>query len=270
MTETARELARVRNPVLVLSAAAWIVMIAGSASGSLAHCAVTRSGPSRDSLAMLLDMNPPSALLAGWLVMLVAMMAPTLIEPIRHVLDRNFRSRRFRSLALFAAGYTAVWTAAGVATIAVQLAVSLLAPGSLIPATLALLVAAVWQCSPFKQVCLNRNHNHSELRAFGLGADADALKFGLNHGVWCVGSCWALMLFPMLLPTPTAHNLAMAIATFIMVGERMDRPRPPAWRVRGPGGLVRFLLARARASLQASGPRTAPSLATAHRAGEPV
>ena len=68
------------------------------------------------------------------------------------------------------------------------------------------LVAAVffiglaWQCSPAKQVCLNRCHALRELAAFGRAADTDALIFGATQGVWCAGSCWAWMLLPLLLP----------------------------------------------------------------------
>jgi hypothetical protein len=78
---------------------------------------------------------------------------------------------------------------------------------------------------------LNRCHNHRPLAAFGIAAARDALFMGLSHGRWCVGSCWAVMLLPLLLPD--AHVAAMAAVTLLMFCERMDPPATPAWRLRG-------------------------------------
>ena len=98
-----------------------------------------------------------------------------------------------------------------------------------------------------KQRCLNRNHNHRELAAFGLAADVDVLRFGLTHGVWCVGSCWALMLFPMLLSE--GHLAAMAVVTFLMISERLEQPQQLRWRVSLRGRLMRAVVGQARIRL---------------------
>src|SRR5271157_5289850 len=112
MTGDARELARVRNPVLLLSAVTWILLFAnpGGMVGH-AHFHAMRSGamPLGASFRMLLAMNPPAALAASWLLMLVAMMAPVLIPHLRHIRQRSFRRRRARATALFVAGYGALW-----------------------------------------------------------------------------------------------------------------------------------------------------------------
>lgn len=260
MTEGVRERRRVSHPVIFLSVATWGLLLfnPGGILG-LSHCAVTHSGASPASWRMLLAMNPPASLAMGWALMLVAMMLPTLIEPIRHVLERNFRHRQPRALALFLAGYAMIWMGAGVVLLATQLVLGLLAPESYMPAVVVGLIAFVWQCSPLKQVCLNRNHNHSELAAFGFAADRDALHFGIMHGVWCVGSCWALMLFPMLLPH--GHFVGMLAMTFLMISERLDRPRPLSWRLRGPGKLIRIVVAQTRMRLPAVRSRSVPSSA---------
>src|SRR5207302_4436620 len=117
--------------------------------------------------------------------------------PVRHVRLRSFTHRRARSTVLFVAGYAAIWIAAGGVLLAIELAVKLLAAQSYLPVGGVVLIASVWQVSPIKQRCLNRCHAHTELAAFGAAADLDALRFGLAHGVWCVGSCWALMLLPL-------------------------------------------------------------------------
>ncbi|HKS30621.1 MAG TPA: DUF2182 domain-containing protein [Pyrinomonadaceae bacterium] len=225
---------------------------------TLAHCPVTDSGASLASFRMLLEMNPLSSLAAGWALMLVAMMSPTLITPLRHVRTRSLKRRRPRSVTLFVVGYAASWMAAGGVLMAVMLMLSLLAPQSYLPAVGAGIIAFVWQCSPIKQRCLNRGHNHSELAAFGSAADLDALRFGITHGVWCVGSCWALMLLPMLLQQ--GHFAAMAVVTFMMTSERLERPGPPSWRLRFPGKLMRIVVARTRIRLQSSLSGIKPSL----------
>ncbi|MBV9924023.1 MAG: DUF2182 domain-containing protein [Acidobacteria bacterium] len=207
---------------------------------------------------MLLAMNPVSSLAAGWALMLVAMMSPMLVTPIRHVLERSFKRRRARSVTLFVVGYAAVWMAAGGVLLGARLTSSLLMPRSYLPAVVAGVVAFVWQCAPVKQRCLNRGHRHRELAAFGAAADLDALRFGVTHGVWCVGSCWALMLFPMLLSQ--GHLAGMAAVTFLMVSERLEQPRPLGWRLRGAGKLTRIVAAQTRIRLHGLLSRSGPSL----------
>ena len=240
-----RELARVRNPVLLLSAAAWIWLLADP-GGSTAHghCHALPA-----SLPALLAMYSPASLAAGWGLMLVAMMAPALILPIHHLRLRSFKRRRARAITLFVAGYAAIWMVAGGVLMAGILAVRLLAPDSYLPAAGVALVAIVWQLSPVKQRCLNRCHAHGELAAFGVAADLGALRFGVSHGVWCVGSCWALMLAPMLLPQ--GHVAAMAVVTVLTLSERLEHPAPPRWRWRGLGKLSRIAAAQTRIRLQA-------------------
>jgi predicted metal-binding membrane protein len=240
-----RERARINILILLISAVTWVMLLVHPGSiMTLAHCPVTDSGASRVSLQMLLAMNPISSMTAGWALMLVAMMSPTLIPPVRHILNRSFKRRRARSVTLFVVGYAAIWTAAGGVLIAVRLMLHLLAPQSYLPAVGVGILACVWQCSPLKQRCLNRSHHHRELAAFGIAADLDALRFGMTHGGWCVGSCWALMLLPMLLRQ--GHVAAMAVVTVVLISERLEQPRPLRWRLRFPGKLMRIMVAQTR------------------------
>lgn len=249
MTIRPRKPTRINLLILLLSAVTWVMLLVNPGSiMTLAHCPVTDSGTSRASFQMLLAMNPVSSLMGGWALMLVAMMSPTLLSPIHHVRERSFKRRRLRSVALFVVGYGAIWMAAGGMLIAATLLLNLLAPQSYLPAVAVAVIAFVWQCAPLKQRCLNRGHNHCELAAFGIAADLDALRFGITHGVWCVGSCWALMLLPTLLPR--GHFAAMAIATFVMTSERLEQPRLPSWRLRFPGKLMRIVAAQTRRRLQ--------------------
>ena len=240
--------ARIATPILLLSAVTWMMLLANAGGViTVAHCPVTDSGISPASFQMLLAMNPPSSLTAGWVLMVIAMMSPTLIAPIQHITERSFKRRSVRSVTLFVIGYAAIWTAAGAVLLAATLLLNLIAPRSYLPALGFGIFALVWQCSPIKQRCLNRLHNHSELAAFGIAADLDALRFGITHGIWCFGSCWALMLLPMLLFEE--HLIAMAVVTFVIVSERLEQPRPLIWRPRLRGKLMRILIAQTRIRL---------------------
>lgn len=263
MTYDPRELARVRSPVLLLSAAAWIWLVLDP-GGSMTHAhAHAHSHSLPASLPSLLAMYSPASLAAGWGLMLVAMMAPALILPISHLRLRSFKRRRARSTVLFVAAYAAIWMAAGGVLTAGILAVRLSAPDSYLPAAGVALLAIVWQLSPVKQRCLNRCHAHTELAAFGVAADLDALRFGASHGIWCVGSCWALMLAPMLLPQ--GHVAAMAFVAVLTFSERLEHPRTPRWRWRGLGKVSRIAAAQARIRLQALLRRSSPEIGSALR-----
>ena len=248
MTPAARDRWRVEAPILALTAAAWFVLIVRPGGSALAGSCCTptslREGFSPISLQMLMIRNPPQGLALGWLMMLVAMMAPLMSTPIRHVIDRSFARRRGRSVALFVLGYVGVWMTAGVPMVSAALAVRLFYPTSFVPVVIGCLVAMLWQSSPAKQKCLNRGHAHPELAAFGAKADVDALRFGLMHGVWCVGSCWALMLLPELFPA--GHLAAMAIVTLWLLAEKLDKPAVPRWRLRGAGKGARIVVAQTR------------------------
>jgi len=244
---TSREPAWVRNRVLAISAGAWALLLLRP--GPIGHCSVAVIGtPSPQSLAMLLAMNPPASLAAGWTLMLVAMMAPALIAPILHVRLQSFRTRRARAVALFVTGYVLVWLPAGALLTAIALAGTFFV-GPLALTTTAVAAAAIWQCSPAKQSCLNRGHTHIALAAFGAEADRDAFRFGVTHAWWCAGSCWALMLVPMVVPF--AQAAAMAAAAFLIVSERLDHAVAPQWTCRLSSKLLRLMVAQTRIRVQA-------------------
>ncbi|RQR63035.1 DUF2182 domain-containing protein [Burkholderia sp. Bp9125] len=224
-----RELARVQFAVLGASAAAWIAIAASSfgfGRGGLldALCSSTQQ-------ATWLTAGWFLSASRGWLLMIVAMMGPMTLPAIVHVRASTFASRRGRAVSLFLLGFLLVWVIPGLAMTALERAVRDAMPNSYGPAALAALVACVWHVSPFKQWCLNRCHTHRPLSPFGLKADVDALRLGLRHGIWCVGTCWALMLVTALLPG--WQLAAMVVVSVLAFCERLDPPAIPAWRLRG-------------------------------------
>ncbi len=169
-----------------------------------------------------------SGLMLGWILMVLAMMLPKLISPIEHIYKNSLKRKRFSSSLLFIIGYILIWTIVGFFINLVIVTLNNNMPGSYIPALVIGGIALVWQFSPIKQRFLNFGHNHRAIKAFGLPASTDAFTFGMEHGIWCFGSGWALMWFPMLLPQ--GHNLAMLLVMFVMVSEHMEHPQIPRWR----------------------------------------
>jgi predicted metal-binding membrane protein len=222
-----RDGARVRNGLLALTALAWILALRNPGIHARHH-PVAREF---------------SATAAGdWLLMLTAMMAPVLIQPLQFVRSSSLARRRARSTLLFVAGYMAVWMLTGALMIPLAGAERSSGLPPLVRVAAVFVIAFVWQCSPTKQVCLNRCHAFHTLAAFGRAADIDALVFGAAQGVWCAGSCWAWMLLPLLLPT--GHTMAMAVTAVLIFCERIDGPAPVGWRWRGFGRARRIVAAR--------------------------
>jgi predicted metal-binding membrane protein len=136
--------------------------------------------------------------LAVWLVMMAAMMAPSVYPTVRlFTVVRGSRLAfgvRPAPVWAFITGYLAAWSVVGLPAYAL---LSALPMGMFEPRLkgLALLVAGVYQLTPWKATCLS--HCRSPL-LFLTHAWRDgrlgAIVMGAHHGVYCVGCCWGLML----------------------------------------------------------------------------
>ncbi|HEX8455243.1 MAG TPA: DUF2182 domain-containing protein [Longimicrobium sp.] len=213
-------------PLIIVVAAAWLVLALR---------------PAHDGHGSMHGMGwTPASLVVEAVLMFAAMMLPLTMAPVRHVRDCSPAGRGGWAVALFAAGYALPWIAAG----AVLLAAAQWMSAAEAPALpwLTLVAVAVFQASPAKQWCLNRCHAHSPLAASGARGKLEVLRFGLRHAGWCIGSCAALMLLPMLLTR--GHLAAMAGVMVWIAGERLQAPAPPRWRWSGPENMVPLMLAR--------------------------
>ena len=136
----------------------------------------------------------------AWVVMMGAMMFPS-VAPTVALYSKLTKQRSPLSPLLFAAGYLVVWGAVGVAAFALARAGGSI-DGDLLMwdgagrviAGVTLLVAAAYELTPLKDVCLGKCRSPL---GFLLGAwregPTGALQMGAKHGAWCVGCCWALM-----------------------------------------------------------------------------
>jgi predicted metal-binding membrane protein len=138
--------------------------------------------------------------LGVWVVMMAAMMFPS-VAPTIALFSRMTRERSPLSPLLFAAGYLIIWAAAGLVAFLIAAAGDR-ALGDVLSWDRAgrwvaggtLVVAAIYELTPLKDVCLGKCRSPL---GFLLGAWRDgrsgAVQMGARHGAWCVGCCWALM-----------------------------------------------------------------------------
>jgi predicted metal-binding membrane protein len=137
--------------------------------------------------------------IVGWVAMMGAMMFPTIV-PVVMTFRRAAVRRQVASTPMFIAGYLIVWSAVGVPTFyawrALQGPVSADTPWAARLAGSVFLVAAAYQLSPLKSVCLR--HCRTPMSFFlkqhhNLRRPLGAARAGAAHGLVCFGCCWALM-----------------------------------------------------------------------------
>jgi predicted metal-binding membrane protein len=137
--------------------------------------------------------------LGVWVVMMAAMMFPS-VTPTVALYACLTHSPRLRPW-LFALGYLLTWAAAGLVAYALGVTATTILRGGAAwgnagreLAGAALFVAAIYELSPLKEVCL-RNCRRPFMLMVGSWRDGSsgAVRMGAKNGAWCVGCCWALM-----------------------------------------------------------------------------
>ena len=219
-----RDRAVVIAAILVIAAIAWAYTVyvaeAGMGMG--------------DGMAMAMaDMRSWSAADFGlmfvmWAVMMVAMMAPS-AAPMLLMFAAVNRKRReqdapYVPTAVFLAGYVIVWTAFAAAATAgnwglhqASLLSSMMgaATSGYLGGAL-LLAAGVFQWSPLKTACLKQCRTPMGfLMTSWREGHRGALRMGLDHGAYCLGCCWALMLLLFVLGVMNLVWIA-ALAAFVL------------------------------------------------------
>lgn len=154
------------------------------------------------------DLGSLSFYLGAWILMMAAMMFPS-ISPMVRTYALVQRSRHARlglgepavAIGAFVVGYLLVWAGFGLAAYATFAAVRALGIDALswdeagpYLAGGVIVGAAVYQLTPLKDACLSRCRGPldflTERWRDGAGG---ALRLGGEHGAWCIGCCWALM-----------------------------------------------------------------------------
>ncbi|HEX9987460.1 MAG TPA: DUF2182 domain-containing protein [Chloroflexia bacterium] len=142
---------------------------------------------------------------AGWTLMIAAMMLPTIIPLVSTFLIMvRLRQDRTQLLTLLLIGYIGVWSIFGlvahVSNWGVHQAVEhspwLLDHAWLLGAV-PLLLAGLYQFTPLKYYCLDKCRSPLSFiatRWHGRHPAAEALWLGVHNGLFCLGCCWLLML----------------------------------------------------------------------------
>jgi predicted metal-binding membrane protein len=135
-----------------------------------------------------------------WVIMMAAMMFPS-IAPTVALYSRMTKQRAPLAPVAFVAGYLLTWTAAGVGAYGLAAAATRIGgdhlswsdAGRPIAGT-TLIVAAVYELTPLKDVCLGKCRSPLGV-LLGSWRDglAGAVRMGAKNGAWCLGCCWALM-----------------------------------------------------------------------------
>ncbi len=220
-----------RSMVIAVIAAAslvcwtWIVVMARDMYGPM-------TGASAWMMTARWDAVHLALLWAMWAVMMIAMMLPSALPLI--LLAGSVR----RSL-LLASGYAFVWAVFSVGATALQRALARLllvnpmmeASNAAVGAAL-LAIAGIYQWTPLKHACLQTCQSPMAFiarrwRSGGWGA----FRMGVEHGIYCVGCCWALML---LLFAGGVMSLTVILALTLFVAfEKLVPLGPHAARVSG-------------------------------------
>lgn len=208
---------------LVLDFQVYLPLLCGSEANGLSSADVIAR------LQLLLAINPPLSIALAWLAMLVAMMMPLIALPLSHVRNSSLASRRWRAAATFLLGYFGCWFLAAVPMLAAAIMLRAMAGSPTAALGGAIALALLWSASPLQQAAQNRAHRLRRIGLFGYAADRDCIAFGAALGCWCVATCWAWMLVPLL--TSEGHIFAMLGVSAIIMTERLRGSGPARWRV---------------------------------------
>jgi predicted metal-binding membrane protein len=187
-------------------------------------------GPMTGASAWMMTVHWDAAhlllLWAMWAVMMIAMMLPT-ASPLVLLYGAAARRSAPRTASqqtyALAAGYVLAWTVFSLAaTVLQRVLTSLLLVSPMMEAAnhrvsgVLLLIAGVYQWTPLKQACLRTCQSPlGFLMARWRGGTSGAFRMGLDHGIYCVGCCWALML---LLFAGGVMNMAVIVGLMAWVG----------------------------------------------------
>jgi predicted metal-binding membrane protein len=205
-----------------------------------------------------------------WVTMMAAMMLPS-VAPMVLLFDKvsTERQRRGQSFVptwMFVGAYLAVWTVYGLVAYGLYRVVVWIDPRFLAwdrsgpyVAGAALVFAGLYELTPLKSVCLR--HCRSPLHFIVSGwrsGRVGAVRMGAEHGVYCVGCCWGLMV--VLFALGVMSLLWMAVLAALIFAQKV--------LPRGERLTVAFAVAFVAAGIWvAAAPSTVPGLTQPHSGG---
>lgn len=193
----------------------WIVAMARDMYGPM-------TGASAWMMTSRWDIPHLLLLWAMWAVMMTAMMLPSASPMILLAGGRPTSGPGGHQSYLLALGYLAVWALFSVGATALQwwlarmlVITPMMEVSSRYAAAAFLGIAGLYQFTPLKRACLTTCQSPVAflMRHWRSGAWG-AFRMGVEHGAYCVGCCWALML---LLFAGGVMNLTIIVALTLFV-----------------------------------------------------
>src|SRR2546422_5176232 len=163
--------------------------------------------------------------LGTWTVMMAAMMLPSATPMILlHRLGADGRVRAQLWSAAFVAGYLVVWASVGIVVWGAAIAASaiVMPEERALGVAAILLIAGVYQFTPLKSTCLRACRTPADflLTHWHRGLSGQ-VRLGIEHGLYCLGCCWALMA---LFVGAGAMSLVWAVGIALVVLVEKVRP----------------------------------------------
>jgi predicted metal-binding membrane protein len=245
--DSAIESAVRRDRVVVLGALSIVVAISwgyvlAGAGMSMSAVEMTRMNSGHEGMHMMMpavwDIGHAGLMFVMWWVMMIAMMMPSAAPMLLLFAAAKRRRGESRALPLqlsaFLGGYLTVWGAFSVAAVGAQWqldALRVLSPELIVAngwvAAMLLLAAGLYQLTPIKRICLLQCRSPAVLLArYWRPGALGALVIGIQHGRFCLGCCWFLML---LLFVGGIMNVWWIAALAVYVG--LEKLAPPGGRL---------------------------------------
>jgi predicted metal-binding membrane protein len=223
---------------VIIACWTWIAVIARDMYGPM-------TGASRWMMTTSWDAAHLFLLWGMWAVMMTAMMLPSAAPTILlygAAVRRMPRVPATSAIYALTAGYVVVWALFSVMATAVQRVLAellLISPMMVLTSPAAgatvLIVAGVYQWTPLKRACLKACESPLGFLMRGWQDNlGGAFRLGLEHGLLCLGCCWALML---LLFAGGVMNLAVIAALTVFVAFEKLGPFGP-WGTRISGAAL--------------------------------
>ena len=204
-------------------------------------------GPMRGAAAWMMtsdwDTRHLLLLWTMWAVMMACMMLPTAAPMLFLYAIAMHKQQRGGVVAsyLFALGYLTVWSAFSLGATILQrllggflLLTPMLEPTNIVLPVTLLVLAGIYQLTPMKYACLESCRSPVDfLTEHWRDGRGGAFRMGLEHGTFCLGCCWALML---LLFAGGVMNLNVVLALSLLVlVEKVTPYGPVVGRYAGVG-----------------------------------
>jgi len=186
--------------------------------------------------------------------MMAAMMLPSATPMILlHRLGANGRFRTQLWSATFVAGYLVVWASVGIIVWGAAIGANaiVMPEERALGVAAILLIAGVYQFTPLKSTCLRACRTPADflLTHWHRGLSGQ-VRLGVEHGLYCLGCCWALMA---LFVGAGAMSLMWAVGIALVVLVEKVRPEGIAFgRIAGALLIAAAVIVFARPDLALS------------------